>query len=95
MLDPIFQAMRKAGVSDPSKCLFVDDNRRNVDAACELGWRSCVHFCEQGLENMEGGQIRKIGADREVQSENRAVVIQDLEELRTVWKEVFVDSASS
>ncbi|KAF8917956.1 pyrimidine 5-nucleotidase [Mucidula mucida] len=87
-----YKALRKAGVSDPSKCLFVDDNRRNVDAARELGWTSCVHFCEQGLESMEGGQVKRIGTERQAENDNGVVVINDLEELRTVWKEIFVDA---
>ena len=81
--------MKKAGVTDPYKCYFVDDNRRNVDAAKELGWNNCVHFCELGLENVEGGQVRKIGMEREEGKDNGVVVISDLEELRTVWKDVF------
>jgi len=37
-------AMKQAGLSDPSKCYFVDDNRGHVDAARALGWAKCVHF---------------------------------------------------
>ncbi|KIY67936.1 pyrimidine 5-nucleotidase [Cylindrobasidium torrendii FP15055 ss-10] len=83
------KALAKAGITDPSKCYFVDDNRRNIDAARELGWGHCVHFCEAGLENVEGGQVRKIGVDREISTSNGVEVVSDLQELRTVWKEIF------
>ncbi|KAJ3555538.1 hypothetical protein NP233_g12185 [Leucocoprinus birnbaumii] len=53
--------MKQAGVSDPSKCYFVDDNRGNIDGAIAQGWRKCVHFCEKGLEAMEGGIMKQIG----------------------------------
>ena len=56
----LFQAMKQANVADPSKCYFIDDNRQNVDAAREQNWSHCVHFCEKGLETMEGGWIKDI-----------------------------------
>ncbi len=82
--------MRRAGLSDPSKCFFIDDSKTNVKAAINLGWGRCVHFCEQGLETVEGGQRKQISADGEeaLQMEG-AVVIGRLEELRTVWSDVF------
>jgi pyrimidine and pyridine-specific 5'-nucleotidase len=84
------QALAKANVTDPSKCLFVDDNRGNVDAAQALGWGRCVHFCEVGVETVEGGQIKTIGSKRLAGAEpNGVVVISDLEELRTVWSDIF------
>ncbi|KII95091.1 hypothetical protein PLICRDRAFT_33922 [Plicaturopsis crispa FD-325 SS-3] len=84
------QALEKAGVADPSKCLFVDDNRGNVDAAKKLGWGSCVHFLERGLEVVEGGKVKTLGSERaQGAEENGIVVINDLEELRTVWPQVF------
>ncbi|KAF8351376.1 Haloacid dehalogenase-like hydrolase-domain-containing protein, partial [Amanita rubescens] len=43
-------AMQQAGVTDPSKCYFVDDSIRNVVAARSQGWGHCVHFYEKGLE---------------------------------------------
>ncbi|KAJ7590949.1 pyrimidine 5-nucleotidase [Mycena floridula] len=89
--DPAFyhKALKLANVSDPSKCLFVDDNRRNIDAAKALGWR-CVHFCEAGLENVEGGKVKAIGTDRELgASDNDVPVISELEELRLTWSDIF------
>jgi pyrimidine and pyridine-specific 5'-nucleotidase len=76
---PVFsQALRKAGLSDPSNCYFVDDKRANVDAAKSLGWGSCVHFCEHGS---------KVLGSRT--SDNGVIVISDLEQLRDVWPEIF------
>jgi hypothetical protein len=84
------QAMEQADVSDPSKCLFVDDNRCNVDAARSLGWAQCVHFCERGLQAVEGGKVKEIGSERKEGAEDNGVlVISDLEELRVVWPDIF------
>ncbi len=41
---------------------------------------------------MEGGQVKRIGTERQAENDNGVVVINDLEELRTVWKEIFVDA---
>lgn len=81
--------MRKAGITDPKKCYFIDDSRNNVAAAQRLGWGRCVHFCEQGLETVEGGKPKRIGADGKEALQD-AVVIGRLVELRTVWSELFV-----
>ena len=82
--------MEQACVTDPSKCYFVDDNRKNVDAACALGWGHCVHFCEMGLEVMEGGKIKEIDNAREPGAiDNGVVDVTTLDELRRVWPEVF------
>jgi pyrimidine and pyridine-specific 5'-nucleotidase len=81
------QALKIANVSDPSKCYFVDDNKRNVSAAKELGWGHCVHFCEQGLIHVEGGKAEEIKSS--IKNEDGNSVISDLEQLRTVWPEIF------
>lgn len=80
--------MKEAGVTDPKKCFFIDDSRNNVAAAIHLGWGRCVHFCEQGLETVEGGRPKQIGADGKEALQD-ATVISRLEELRTVWSDVF------
>jgi len=83
-------AMKQANVTDPSKCYFVDDNRENVEAARRLGWSHCVHFCEKGLETMEGGWIKDIDNAREPGAmDNDGVDVTTLEELRLVWPEIF------
>jgi pyrimidine and pyridine-specific 5'-nucleotidase len=46
-------AMDKAGVNDPTRCLFVDDNLGNVKAAMSLGWTRSIHFREHGPETIE------------------------------------------
>ncbi|TDL29549.1 pyrimidine 5-nucleotidase [Rickenella mellea] len=71
-------ALTKAGVADPSKCLFVDDSRNNVQAARRLDWGSCVHFCE--------GSEKGIATSS---NENREITISCLEELRNVWPQIF------
>lgn len=35
-------AMRIAGVEDPERCLFLDDNLKNIEAARQIGWRSVL-----------------------------------------------------
>ncbi|KAF5333526.1 hypothetical protein D9611_002441 [Ephemerocybe angulata] len=86
-------AMKKAGLADPSKCYFVDDNRGNVDAARALGWAHCVHFCEKGLEGVEGGKVKEIDNERSPNApDNDIVDIADLEQLRVVWPEIFTET---
>lgn len=86
----LLQAMKQANVSDPSKCYFIDDNRQNVDSARELGWSHCVHFCEKGLEAMEGGRIMAINAARKPGAvEDDVIDVTSLEDLRKVWPEIF------
>ena len=85
-----FQAMEKAGISEPAKCYFVDDSHMNVKAARKLGWGHCVHFCERGLVHMEGGKAKEIGSDIQISPEEEGIVtITKLEELRTAWPELF------
>jgi pyrimidine and pyridine-specific 5'-nucleotidase len=82
--------MKQASIADPSKCYFVDDNRKNVDAARTLGWGNCVHFCELGLEAMEGGKIKEIDDAREPGAiDNGVIDVTTLDELRRVWPEIF------
>jgi pyrimidine and pyridine-specific 5'-nucleotidase len=83
-------ALKQANVSDPSKCFFVDDSRKNVDAAKLLGWGACAHFCEAGLQVVEGGKLKEIGDEREQGAvDNDVSVISDLEELRVIWSQIF------
>ncbi|KAJ7068368.1 pyrimidine 5-nucleotidase [Mycena amicta] len=79
------QALAKAQV-DPFDCYFVDDSRPNVKAARALGWGHVAHFCERGLIHSEGGKLKEI---TEVEVLEGIDVIEDLEELRTIWPEVF------
>jgi pyrimidine and pyridine-specific 5'-nucleotidase len=79
-------ALAKANVTDPLKCYFIDDSKINVDAAKRLGWGHCVHFCERGLVAVEGGRAKEIGTEYNSPSQD---AVTTLEELRTVWKELF------
>lgn len=91
----LFQAMKQANVTDPLKCYFVDDNRENVDAAREQGWPHCVHFCEKGLETMEGGWIKDIDNTGEPGSvDNDVIHVTTLDGLRLVWPEIFKSTSS-
>ncbi|KAG6890554.1 hypothetical protein C0992_000814 [Termitomyces sp. T32_za158] len=87
----VLQAMKKANISDPSKCYFIDDNTGNINGARAQGWAKCVHFCEKGLECMEGGRTQEIthvkGAG--AGEANSVDVINTLDELRVVWSEIF------
>jgi len=80
------QALEKAGVTDPSKCYFVDDSRTNVDAAKSFGWGHCIHFCEQGLTATEGGIEINIGHDGDLKDD----AVASLNDLRKVWSELFL-----
>ncbi|KAF8639633.1 hypothetical protein AX17_000898 [Amanita inopinata Kibby_2008] len=83
-------AMQQAGITDPSKCYFVDDNIGNVKAAHAQGWGNCVHFCERGLESVEGGKKQQISSRLDNGwSEGVLREVDDLEELRVLWREVF------
>ncbi|KAI1033571.1 hypothetical protein LB505_012965, partial [Fusarium chuoi] len=42
------KAMREAGVSDVSRCYFIDDSRKNCVGAKDAGW-TAIHFVEEGL----------------------------------------------
>jgi pyrimidine and pyridine-specific 5'-nucleotidase len=90
-VDVVVQALKIAGVSDPQKCYFIDDSRSNVAAAHRLGWGHCVHFCEKGVETVEGGRPKRIGADGQPALEE-VPVVSELEELRKIWRELFRDS---
>ncbi|KAI0251283.1 pyrimidine 5-nucleotidase, partial [Lactifluus subvellereus] len=68
------KAMQQAGVKDLRKCLFVDDSRSNVEAAKRFGWTRCVHFREE----------------EEPSSEDGIPVIEDLQQLREVWPDIFI-----
>ncbi|KAI0796719.1 pyrimidine 5-nucleotidase [Abortiporus biennis] len=83
-----YNAMRLAKISDPSRCLFVDDSRTNVEAAKSLGWGRCVHFCEHGLEVVEGGKRKQLHSEG-TETPTGVKIITNLEELRDLWSEFF------
>lgn len=55
-MKPVFdRALKEAGVTDPSKCVFIDDSPLNIKAAKNFGWGTTVLFAEEGLpENPVG-----------------------------------------
>lgn len=73
--------MQRAGVTDPSKCFFVDDSLPNVRMSRSLGWGSSVYFRE-----LAGDE--KI-ADLASPVEGVDATISSLLELRTVWPQLF------
>jgi len=82
--------MMQANISDPSKCLFVDDSEQNVIGAKELGWGRCAHFYEPGLQTVEGGKAKTLSQNGGATTETDGiVVINNLEELRIVWPDIF------
>lgn len=87
--------MQQAGVQDPAKCFFVDDSLKNLKAAKAVGWIRCVHFREHdptttpqklgaNHRNTPGGQ------EELIITEDGIPVINDLQQLRSVWPEIFV-----
>ncbi|KAF8845849.1 pyrimidine 5-nucleotidase [Paxillus ammoniavirescens] len=83
-------AMKTAKITDPSKCFFVDDSKLNVIAAKKLGWGRCAHFHEAGFDVMEGGKMKKLEVNGDSGADLEGIaVINDLEELRAVWPEIF------
>ncbi|TRM67724.1 pyrimidine 5-nucleotidase [Schizophyllum amplum] len=88
--DYYHQALTKAGVTDPSKCYFVDDSLKNVKAAHALGWGKLAHFSENGLEVVEGGQMKRLPThELGAKTEEGIDIISDLQQLRIVWAEIF------
>lgn len=46
--DMFAKAMKDAGVTDPARCLFVDDSALNIRAATRAGWKTTVYLSEDG-----------------------------------------------
>ncbi|CVK84013.1 probable pyrimidine 5`-nucleotidase [Fusarium proliferatum] len=68
------KAMREAGISDASRCYFIDDSHKNCVGATEAGW-TAIHFVEEGLlvPDTPASQHR----------------VRHLEELRSLYPEFF------
>ncbi|EJD48626.1 pyrimidine 5-nucleotidase [Auricularia subglabra TFB-10046 SS5] len=80
------KAMQRAGVTDTSRCLFIDDSLPNCRAAKKLGWHSVVWFCENGRA---GTHMHDTAAVDPKSVEGVDAVITSLEELRDIWSFVF------
>ncbi|KAI5833857.1 pyrimidine 5-nucleotidase [Schizophyllum commune Tattone D] len=84
------QALQKAGITDPSKCYFVDDSLKNLKAAHALGWGHLAHFCEHDLEVVEGGLVKRLPKyEAGSKTEEGIDIVSNLQQLRTVWPEIF------
>jgi len=81
------QAMDQAGVQDPTKCLFVDDNISNIEGAKRVGWIRSVHFRERKPEAEEALRVNHTAQDQE-----KIPMINDLQQLREVWPDIFVQT---
>ncbi|KAK4631282.1 hypothetical protein CLAFUW4_02619 [Fulvia fulva] len=68
------KAMREAGITDPSQCYFVDDSAINATGANAYGWKT-VHLVEP-----DARPPPQPACDYQ---------IEDLEELRSIFPEVF------
>jgi len=87
------RAMQQAGVQDPTKCLFVDDSLGNLKAAKAVGWIRCVHFREHDPTNLQKlGVNHTPGGQEELVTEDGIPMINNLQQLRNVWPEIFVQA---
>ncbi|KAF5659147.1 hypothetical protein FCIRC_12604 [Fusarium circinatum] len=75
------KAMREAGVSDVSRCYFIDDSHKNCVGAKDAGW-TAIHFVEEGLPVPESSasqhQIRHL-------EELRSLYPDFFREFRAIW----------
>jgi pyrimidine and pyridine-specific 5'-nucleotidase len=78
--------MHQAGVIDPTKCLFVDDNLSNVKAARSVGWIRSVHFREGVPESIK---THVTHTDKETITKDGIPIINNLQQLREVWADIF------
>ncbi|GAA5822654.1 hypothetical protein JCM3770_002856 [Rhodotorula araucariae] len=85
-----------------SSLYFIDDSALNICGAHALGWGHCVLFDEGGSEEVRLGGLDKVplstarengdvnGPRRtDAQEAPRVSVVNDLQELRSLWREVF------
>jgi len=88
-----YKAMNQAGVQDPTKCLFVDDSLGNVEGAKRVGWSRCVHFRECVPHTIEELRVNHTASDQEkFPTEDGMPIINDLQQLREVWPDIFVQA---
>ncbi len=81
--------MVKAGVNDPTKCLFVDDNLGNVRAARSVGWIRSVHFREYDVPETIGAHVTHIDKDQKTITKDGTPIINNLQQLRELWPDIF------
>ncbi|GAA5862625.1 hypothetical protein JCM1840_002616 [Sporobolomyces johnsonii] len=79
----------------PSSLYFVDDSALNIKGAHSLGWGHCVLFDECGDEAAKLGGLDKVARAPEGGDEGpRVSVVNSMQDLRTVWKDIFVSPSS-
>jgi len=81
--------MDKAGVNDPTRCLFVDDNLGHVKAAMSVGWVRSVHFREHGPETIER-HVTHTDKDQKTITKDGTPMINNLQDLRELWSDIFL-----
>jgi pyrimidine and pyridine-specific 5'-nucleotidase len=81
--------MDKAGVNDPTKCFFVDDNLGNVKAARGVGWIRSIHFREHVPETIDG-YVTHADNDQKAIIKDGIPIINNLQQLREVWPDIFL-----
>lgn len=67
--------MSDAGITDKRKCYFIDDSPANCEGAIEFGWKNVV----QKLEPEDPNPVNPV----------TEYIIRDMEELRTLFPEIF------
>jgi pyrimidine and pyridine-specific 5'-nucleotidase len=81
--------MDKAGVNDPTRCLFVDDNLGHVKAARSVGWIRSVQFREHAPETIEA-HVTHTDKDQETITKDGIPIINNLQQLRELWSDIFL-----
>ncbi|ORY86803.1 HAD-like domain-containing protein [Protomyces lactucae-debilis] len=78
-------AMKEAGVTEKSHCLFVDDSLTNIEGAVRFGFKENIHFKEP-LEHPTGAQT--------VPSDIKYTTIKALQELPSLYPHLFLQSTT-
>jgi pyrimidine and pyridine-specific 5'-nucleotidase len=84
--------MDKAGVNTPTRCLFVDDNLGNVNAARSVGWIRSVHFREHAPETIEA-HVTHTDKDQKTITKDGTPIINNLQRLRQLWPDIFLPNS--
>lgn len=81
--------MHQAGINDPTKCLFVDDNLSNVKAARGVGWIRSVHFRECVPETNDA-RVTHTDKDQNTITKDGTPMINNLQQLKELWPDIFL-----
>jgi pyrimidine and pyridine-specific 5'-nucleotidase len=83
--------MHQAGINDPTKCLFVDDNLNNVKAASGVGWIRSVYFRERVPETIDVC-VTHTDKDQSTVTKDGTPTINNLQQLREMWPDIFLQT---